>query len=167
MCVKYFDGKLEGSSTIDKTAWLAGLDLGRLVGELKGLIGTFQYNVALQRIWNEVLDAANRYIDETKPFTLAKTDLEATKVVMVNLAESLRVIAILIKPFLPTTAVDVLPGVQLRGFSGLGLGWLRPCHPAARRARTPRHGRPGRRQAGTDLSQDRPEGGRCLILSVR
>jgi len=104
MCVKYFDGNLAGSSTIDRTAWLAGLDLAGLVGELKGLIGTFQYNVALQRIWNEVLDAANRYIEVTKPFSLAKTDLEATKVVMVNLAESLRVIAILIKPFLPSTA---------------------------------------------------------------
>ncbi len=65
---------------------------------------SFSYNIALQRIWNEVLDAANRYIDTTKPFTLAKTDLEATKVVLVNLAEALRVIAILIKPFLPDTA---------------------------------------------------------------
>jgi methionyl-tRNA synthetase len=104
MCVKYFDGKLEGSSAIDPTAWLAGLDLRALVKDLKGLIGTFQYNVALQRIWSEVLDAANRYIEVTKPFALAKTDLAATKAVMVNLAESIRVIAILIKPFLPKTA---------------------------------------------------------------
>jgi methionyl-tRNA synthetase len=104
MCVKYFDGKLDGSSAIDPTAWLAGLDLGALVGDLKGLIGTFQYNVALQRIWTEVLDAANRYIEVTKPFALAKTDPAATKVVMVNLAEAVRVVAILIKPFLPTTA---------------------------------------------------------------
>ena len=51
-----------------------------------------------------MLDAANRYIEATKPFSLAKTDLEATKVVMVNLAESLRVVAILLKPFLPRTA---------------------------------------------------------------
>ena len=27
MCVKYFDGRLEGSSAIEPTAWLAGLDL--------------------------------------------------------------------------------------------------------------------------------------------
>ncbi len=104
MCVKYFDGKLEGSLSLDRTHWLAGLELGSLAGHLEGLIGTFQYNVALQQIWAEVLDAANRYIEVTKPFSLAKTDLEATKLVMVNLAESLRVIAILIKPFLPKTA---------------------------------------------------------------
>src|SRR4051812_39167579 len=104
MCVKYFDGNLEGSTAIDPTAWLAGLDLGALVEDLKTLIGTFQYNVALQRIWTEVLDAANRYIEVTKPFALARTDLAATKVVMVNLAEAVRVVAILIKPFLPSTA---------------------------------------------------------------
>ena len=60
--------------------------------------------MALQRIWLEVLDAANRYIDATAPFKLAKTDLEACKAVLVNLAEALRVVAILIKPFLPRTA---------------------------------------------------------------
>ncbi len=104
MCAKYFDGRLEGASAIDPTAWLAGLDLPSLVDDLRASIGSFGYNLALQRIWNEVLDAANRYIEATKPFSLAKTDLEATEVVLVNLAEAVRVVAILIKPFLPTTA---------------------------------------------------------------
>lgn len=104
MCVKYFDGRLEGGAAIDPTAWRAGLDLDGLVGDLGGLVGSFQYNVALQRIWLEVLDAANRYIDATAPFKLAKTDLDACKAVLVNLAEAVRVIAILIKPFLPRTS---------------------------------------------------------------
>ena len=104
MCVKYFDGRLDGSSGIEPTAWLAGLDLKALVGDLRDLIGAFGYNVALQRIWSEVIDATARYIESTKPFELARTDLEATKAVMVNLAEAVRVIAILIKPFLPGTA---------------------------------------------------------------
>ena len=104
MPVKYFGGTLESSGAIDPTAWRAELDLPALVADLRASMDSFSYNLALQRIWNEVLDAANRYIDTTKPFTLAKTDLEATKVVLVNLAEALRVIAILIKPFLPETA---------------------------------------------------------------
>jgi methionyl-tRNA synthetase len=95
---------LEGSAAIDAAIWRAGLDWPRLVNELRSLVGSFQYNVALQRIWVEVLDAANRYIEQTQPFKLAKTDLEACKVVLVNLAEALRVAAILIKPFLPRTA---------------------------------------------------------------
>ena len=104
MAAKYFGGSLTGSGAIDPTSWRAELDLPALVADLRGGMDSFSYNIVLQRIWNEVLDAANRYIDTTKPFTLAKTDLEATKVVLVNLAEALRVIAILIKPFLPTTA---------------------------------------------------------------
>jgi methionyl-tRNA synthetase len=104
MCIKYFDGELPNADAVDATAWLAGLDPGALIEELRSKVGAFEYNVALQRIWFEVLDAANRYIDVTAPFKLAKTDLEACKAVMINLAEALRVIAILIKPFTPKTA---------------------------------------------------------------
>ncbi len=104
MCVKYFGGVLEGSDQIDPTAWRASLDWPTLNNDLRALVGSFQYNQALQRIWLEVLDSANRFIEVKQPFKLAKTDLEATKVVLVNLAEALRVIAILIKPFLPRTA---------------------------------------------------------------
>ncbi|MCA1684531.1 MAG: class I tRNA ligase family protein [Planctomycetia bacterium] len=104
MCVGYFGGKLDGSSSVDPTAWLAGLDLVGLVDELAGHVGSFEYNLALQRIWLDVLNAANRYIEVTSPFKLIKTDREACKAALVNLAEALRVIAILTKPFLPRTS---------------------------------------------------------------
>ena len=104
MAVRYFGGDLAGASAVDPTAWRGGLDLPALVDDLRGLIGTFQYNVALGRIWSDVLDAANRYIQATEPFKRIKTDPEATKAVLINLAEAIRVIAILIKPFLPSTA---------------------------------------------------------------
>jgi methionyl-tRNA synthetase len=104
MCVKYFDGQLAGAPATEPTAWLAGLDLAALVADLRAQVGAFEYNVALQRIWLEVLDAANRYIDATAPFKLFKTDRDACKAVLINLAEAIRVIAILIKPFLPGTA---------------------------------------------------------------
>ncbi|MGE3820871.1 MAG: methionine--tRNA ligase, partial [Isosphaeraceae bacterium] len=104
MCVKYFGGRLEGSSQIDANHWLAGLDLGRLVEELRESVGAFDYSPALQRIWQEVLAAANRYVETTSPFKLAKTDLDACRVVLVNLAEAIRVVGILIKPFLPKTS---------------------------------------------------------------
>ncbi len=104
MCVKYFDGRLEGSASFDCTAWLAGLDLTTHVAEVRLLVGKFEYNTALQKIWLEVLDAANRYIGATSPFKLIKTDREACKGVLINLAEAIRVVAILTKPFLPKTA---------------------------------------------------------------
>jgi methionyl-tRNA synthetase len=104
MCVKYFAGRLEGDVAADLTAWRRGLDLAGLIGELRELMIAFDYSTALQRIWLVVVDAANRYIQETEPFKLAKSDLAACRVALLNLAEWLRVTAILIKPFLPRTA---------------------------------------------------------------
>jgi methionyl-tRNA synthetase len=77
----------------------------------------------LQRIWLDVLGAANRYIEETKPFKLAKTDRDACKAVLVNLAEALRVAAILIKPFLPRTAETFYQAFNfesVRSWDGVG-----------------------------------------------
>ena len=51
------------------------------------LVGSFEYNVAIAADLAEVVDSANRYIQETKPFKLAKTDLEACRAVLVNLAD--------------------------------------------------------------------------------
>jgi methionyl-tRNA synthetase len=104
MAARYFQGDLGDTSGVDAAAWRRGLDWEPLVSELQELVGSFQYNVALARIWQDVLDSGNRYIQETAPFKLIKTDVEATRVVLINLADSLRSIAILIKPFLPQTA---------------------------------------------------------------
>src|SRR5262249_10083649 len=100
----YFGGRLEDASALDSTRWRAGLDLAALVAGLRAQVGAFDYSTALQRIWRDIIDAANRYIQETEPFKLAKTDLQACRGVLVNLAEAIRVSPFPIKPFLPRTA---------------------------------------------------------------
>lgn len=105
MCLKYFEGgRMPGASAVETTGWHEGIDLAGLVGDLRASVGGFQYNAALQRIWLEVIDTANGYITRTQPFKLAKSDPDACKAVLLNLAEAFRTIAILIKPFLPRTA---------------------------------------------------------------
>jgi methionyl-tRNA synthetase len=104
MCVKYFEGQLEGSDAVPGFGWREGQDLAPVVEELRERVASFEYAPALQTIWLEVVDAANRYIQVTEPFKLAKTDLDATRTVLVNLVEWMRSVAILIKPFLPRTA---------------------------------------------------------------
>ena len=104
MCLKYFDGDLGSVESIDLTAWRRGLDLPALVDSIRERVAALDYTTALQRIWLEVVDAANKYIQETQPFKLAKTDKEATRVVLANLADWMRVASVLIKPFLPRTA---------------------------------------------------------------
>jgi methionyl-tRNA synthetase len=106
MCVKYFDGRLEGADLSDsaRLAWCRELDLPRTIGEIADLVGSYRYNVALERIWLEILDSANRYVTSTAPFKLIKTDPEGTRQVLACAADTLRVVAILLKPFLPRTA---------------------------------------------------------------
>lgn len=104
MCMRYFEGDLAGSSSIDPIDWRGDINLADLATELDGMMQRFEYAQALQLIWSQVLDTANRYIQNTEPFKLVKTDRDACKVVLSNLADAIRVIGILIKPFLPSTA---------------------------------------------------------------
>ena len=105
MCLRYFEGNLGSTEGIDLTLWRRGLDLAVAGRQLARADRSRSSTAsACGRIWMEVVDSANRYIQETEPFKLAKTDLDACRVVLVNLAEWLRVAAILIKPFLPRTA---------------------------------------------------------------
>ena len=65
----------------------------------------FAFNMALEEIW-VVVRRANKYIDETTPWILAKD--ESTKdrldTVLHNLAEAIRIISVLIYPFMHTTS---------------------------------------------------------------
>jgi methionyl-tRNA synthetase len=65
----------------------------------------FQFNLALDDIWN-VVRRANKYIDEKTPWVLAKDEARKDELdtVMRNLAECLRIVSILIIPFMHTTS---------------------------------------------------------------
>ena len=66
-----------------------------------------QYNQALQMIWLQVLDPTNKYLDDTAPWKLVKTDKAAAKRVLYDVAEQLRGVSILLKPFLPRAAETI------------------------------------------------------------
>ncbi len=70
----------------------------------------FAFQNGLAEIF-KVIDRANKYIDENAPWVLAK-DITANGPrlahVMYNLLETLRVCAILLTPFIPTSAAEVL-----------------------------------------------------------
>ncbi len=64
---------------------------------------------AIQEIF-EVLRKCNKYIDDTMPWSLAKEEdkKERLGTVLYNLLESIRICAILLKPFLPETGEKIL-----------------------------------------------------------
>jgi methionyl-tRNA synthetase len=81
-----------------------GLSL-RPVGELTD---DLMFNRALEAIWS-ALDAGNKYVVATAPFTLAKDPANAARVarILANLLEGLRCIADALAPFMPATSQKV------------------------------------------------------------
>ena len=103
MINKYFDGALP-----QYTGALNALDesLETLVSDevekYETAMDNAQFNKALQSIWT-IVSRSNKYIDETTPWALAKDEDKKQELanVMVHLAENIRIIAVLLKPFLP------------------------------------------------------------------
>ena len=111
MINKYFEGNIPENvglkNEVDK-------DLEETV---KNCISKFEENMesihvstALGDIWN-IISRSNKYIDETAPWVLAKSeneeDKEKLKSVMYHLAENLRIVAVLLQPFMPDTAAKM------------------------------------------------------------
>lgn len=66
-----------------------------------------EFSVALEAI-RTVVSQANRYIDQTQPWALAKTDREQLAVVLATLREAIRLIALELRPFMPSSAERML-----------------------------------------------------------
>lgn len=68
----------------------------------------FAFNMALEEIW-VVVRRANKYIDETMPWVLAKDEDCKARLdnVLHNLAETIRIISVLIHPFMHTTSDEI------------------------------------------------------------
>ena len=67
-----------------------------------------EINSAIKGVW-ALISRANKYIDETGPWILAKDEAKAARLqtVMYNLAETLRVVAIRVAPFIPSTSPKI------------------------------------------------------------
>jgi methionyl-tRNA synthetase len=85
----------------------------------------FRLQAALEQTWAFVT-RANQYVEQTAPFKLAKDPAQAQRLdeVLYNLAESCRVIAVLVSPLIPVTAAKI--------YEQLGLGVLPDNFDAAR-----------------------------------
>jgi len=72
--------------------------------KVEELMDKLQFSLALAEIWKAIA-RTNKYIDETMPWVLAKDESKKARLaaVLYNLAESIRIISILIQPFMPET----------------------------------------------------------------
>lgn len=102
MINKYFDGELPAyqgpKHELDKDMEQMALDTVKTFHEN---MDDLQFSVALSTVW-KFISRTNKYIDETSPWVLAK-DEEQKEIlgnVMAHLVENIRIIAVLLRPFL-------------------------------------------------------------------
>jgi len=108
MVNKYFDGVIQpGDVEGEFDAELKAVATGA-VEKIAKKMETLHVADSLDEIW-AVVNRANKYIDETTPWILAKD--EATKprlgTVLYNLVESIRIIAALLNSYMPDTAMKI------------------------------------------------------------
>ena len=71
-------------------------------------MNNFSFSLALEEIWT-VVRRTNKYIDENSPWILAREEASKPRLntVLHNLAESLRIVSVLIYPFMHTTSTEM------------------------------------------------------------
>jgi methionyl-tRNA synthetase len=114
---------------------------GDLVGDFEGLaeevcalLDRAELTQALDAIWQRVR-RLNRYVEECAPWTLAKDEQRAgdLDVVLVSLVEGVRVVTLLLHPYLPASTAKLLDalGAQDRTLAAARLGGSMEARPPA------------------------------------
>ena len=108
MVEKYFGGMIPAereSEPLDEELSAMG---GALREKCDRFMDAFQFSNALSEIW-KFIARTNKYIDETMPWALAKDESKKARLaaVMYNLCEALRIVSLLIAPFMPQTAPKI------------------------------------------------------------
>ena len=106
MIEKYNDGTVPAltNATDPLDEDLKAIAIGA-ASKVEANMDKFAFNMALEDIWT-VVRRANKYIDETMPWVLAKDEKDKPRLdnVLHNLAEAIRIVSVLIEPFMHTTS---------------------------------------------------------------
>jgi methionyl-tRNA synthetase len=103
----------------------------QLPADVEIYMDKLQFSNALIEIW-KLVNRANKYIDETMPWILAKDENKKDRLgtVLYNLAEVLRFISILIMPFMPNTPNEIFEQMgfdeTMKTWGSLKFGLLKP-----------------------------------------
>lgn len=131
MIDKYFDGKIPAPGTgADEDFELTKLAM-ETPGKVDAQMDAWHIPDALAEIF-ALVGACNKYIDVTAPWVLAKTDEGRVRLqsVLYNLAECLRIVAVLLTPFLTSTPARMFDQLgtrpQSRSIEAVGWGGTEP-----------------------------------------
>jgi methionyl-tRNA synthetase len=169
MALKYFNGNLpepgpaaEPDQRLKERAVRA---VDTYETEMRGLA----FHKALRETW-EVIGDVNRYIDTMAPWVLAKSDRERLGTVMFHIFEVLKIVSVLIWPFMPESAERIRDQIGLESKNGaIGLdqarhwGSLPMVHPVSKapalfpRIETKTHARGAVKMESPETTESQPE----------
>ncbi|MEH6946502.1 methionine--tRNA ligase [Bacillus sp. JJ634] len=115
MINKYFDGEIPAYVDSKGEFQQSLLEMNReTVKKYEEAMENMEFSVALTSIW-QLVSRTNKFIDETQPWVLAKEEEKRDELgsVMVHLAETLRRVAILLKPFLTQTPEKIFAQLNI------------------------------------------------------
>ena len=115
MIERYRDGVVPDAEPDE--ALVAGDDgFEGLVARFEQLLGRAELTLALAEIWERVR-RLNRYVEEARPWDLAKEESQAADLdrVLYSLAEGVRVLALLLHPYMPATSARLLDALAEDG----------------------------------------------------
>ncbi|WP_108672142.1 methionine--tRNA ligase [Peribacillus acanthi] len=115
MIDKYFNGVIPSYSASSSEFEQQLLAMNReVVEKYEEAMEKMEFSVALTTVWG-LVSRTNKFIDETQPWALAKDESKQQELasVMVHLAESLRRIAVLLKPFMTQTPDKIFNQLNL------------------------------------------------------
>ncbi|MCD6486635.1 MAG: methionine--tRNA ligase [Syntrophobacterales bacterium] len=114
MAAKYCDGRVPDAGDYPDDAPLIER-AAKLFPEVERFFQSLMFHKALISIW-DFINMTNRYIVEQEPWVLAKDPSSKARLdaVIYNILEALRTIAILIFPFMPDSAGDILTRLGIK-----------------------------------------------------
>jgi len=132
MLSKYFGGCLPGPGPAAALELTLQGRFAAAIGQVDAHMDELAFNKALQTIW-ELVGAANKYIDDTTPWALAKdpANRQRLETVMYTLLEGVRLIGLLVTPFMPDTGARIntilgLDPARVATAGQIGWGGLQP-----------------------------------------
>ncbi len=116
---RYFNEKIpKRNNIIDKDKEIFEM-LTQLIKIVEEKIETLQFKLALEKIW-EFIGILNKYIDEEKPWRLKEeNNVERLETILNVLLENIKVVSMLLSPFIPQTSEKILKAI---GFEE-SFGW--------------------------------------------
>jgi methionyl-tRNA synthetase len=105
MVHRYFNGVIPSPSSPLQIDRVFEDVTQRTYSQVSKLIDDLAFNKALASIW-EIVNSANKYVDETAPWALAKDPEQMPRLatVLYHVLEALRVTSLLVAPFMPSTS---------------------------------------------------------------